>query len=767
VNQHDRSNAIPHELLLDQAGFLRRLARDLVRDPHAAEDAVQDVWVAALEHPPRHEGNLHGWLAAVLKNLISKRSRARARRTHHEQEAARSSPRHDAAVPAESEATVRFVTESVLALDEPYRSAILLRYFEELSVREIAERQCVPVTTMKSRLQRALEILRERMERRERNDGRSWQMSLLALARPDRPLHWIPHAAPLAKAGTGVLLMTLKTKFALGCAAALVAWLLFHQLTSMPDRVPSEPLANSSAAAPLSKPSDASAPAKPALEADAKPAERLAGGSAPTATTAANANERSNTLFYGSLLDSDGKPIIGAWSAWVGLTDLNGRRRNCDAKEGGSFAFSRIPYGKYWLSAGAFGFKITPDTIELDPEHARLERDITLQRQPLLRIRATTPDGKNLAEVLGIDRFGGPGIKLVPVATRERPGPMFNEVVGSLNNTFGIGHFWQYGPLAEKLPAGCMGLVLLDEGPPAYMSLLNWHAVLQTKEVHPGDEEVDFVLRPEDVRASMATIRVQVFDADGTTPLAGAGVALMDQGEDEASGGTGPDGIANIEKVVPCEGELVIRAKDHATQSVHIVARAGVVTDAGHITLDNGLTLNAMVLDPAGAPVSARLYVIPIDSSTGQPRTETEYGSSSAGDGQLSIPHLGREVYVLRTMNLDASNDQEHDTVKLVSGNVRVDLRSGVAPNALQIRLTPASSLSLVVPGEPADRMRFRIIDSQDLALVSGRFWGDAPYPFSLPPGAYRVEFLDRDGKLLSTRSVTLGTAPLTLELSR
>ena len=41
----------PRELL-QHAGFLSRLAHQLLRDEHAALDAVQDTYVAALERPP-------------------------------------------------------------------------------------------------------------------------------------------------------------------------------------------------------------------------------------------------------------------------------------------------------------------------------------------------------------------------------------------------------------------------------------------------------------------------------------------------------------------------------------------------------------------------------------------------------------------------------------------------------------------------------------------------------------------------------------------
>jgi len=50
----------PGELALEDLEWLRRLAARLVRDPHTAEDAVQDTFVIALQARPRPGGSLRG-----------------------------------------------------------------------------------------------------------------------------------------------------------------------------------------------------------------------------------------------------------------------------------------------------------------------------------------------------------------------------------------------------------------------------------------------------------------------------------------------------------------------------------------------------------------------------------------------------------------------------------------------------------------------------------------------------------------------------------
>ncbi len=83
----------------------------------------------------------------------------------------------------------------MLAPDEPYREAILDRFFHELSPTEIARRRGVPLETVRTRQKRALRMLRARMER-HRRDWRAGVVALFAWPRR-RP---VPIAAVLVVA---------------------------------------------------------------------------------------------------------------------------------------------------------------------------------------------------------------------------------------------------------------------------------------------------------------------------------------------------------------------------------------------------------------------------------------------------------------------------------------------------------------------------------------------------------------------------------------
>src|SRR5262245_10080432 len=169
--------------LLEHVEFVRAMARGVLGADDRVEDVVQDTWVAALsrERPP---SRLRSWLASVGRRRAWDVRRKDAIRGRHEAAAAgRAMPAVDSVV--ERAETTRRLVNAVLALEEPYREAILLRYWESLAPREIAARLGAPVETVRTRLKRGLSRLRERLDD-EHGGGeagrRAWATSLASFA---------------------------------------------------------------------------------------------------------------------------------------------------------------------------------------------------------------------------------------------------------------------------------------------------------------------------------------------------------------------------------------------------------------------------------------------------------------------------------------------------------------------------------------------------------------------------------------------------------
>ena len=178
----------PAYLLSDEA-FSRRIALGLLRDRGHADDLVQEAWLEVLEKGPKAVASPRGYLASLLGMLAFKKRRGEARRAARERAGARAEAQPDTAgLVARAEIHARTVA-AVLALDEPYRSTILLRFFEDQTPAEIAARAGIQVETVRTRLKRALALLRARLER----DGRDWREEwLVALTGSG---HW-PEAKP-------------------------------------------------------------------------------------------------------------------------------------------------------------------------------------------------------------------------------------------------------------------------------------------------------------------------------------------------------------------------------------------------------------------------------------------------------------------------------------------------------------------------------------------------------------------------------------------
>ena len=207
--------------LLAHADWVRALARQLVRDAHAAEDLAQDTLAAALVRPPPLDRPLRGWLAAVLRNLVREERRDSSHRGARERAAARAeadSSSEELLLRLDSH---RALVEAVARLDEPYRAAILMRWFEGLAPAAIAARTGTPLRTVETRLHRALARLRADLDRTHGGDRRAWLLALIPYARG---------SSGSSVAALGALVMDAKLKIGVavlavvGVCSTLVLW---------------------------------------------------------------------------------------------------------------------------------------------------------------------------------------------------------------------------------------------------------------------------------------------------------------------------------------------------------------------------------------------------------------------------------------------------------------------------------------------------------------------------------------------------------------
>lgn len=133
-----------------RAFLLRRLG-----DPDRAEEAAQEAFVRAYQGLGRLRGGFVSWVLGIAARVALEGRRRPAA-------AAVGDPESPGARPAPGEE----VGAMVVRLPEPYREAVLLRYWAGLSCEQVAEAQGVSVGTATKRLCRAHGMLREALEGR-------------------------------------------------------------------------------------------------------------------------------------------------------------------------------------------------------------------------------------------------------------------------------------------------------------------------------------------------------------------------------------------------------------------------------------------------------------------------------------------------------------------------------------------------------------------------------------------------------------------------
>jgi RNA polymerase sigma factor (sigma-70 family) len=161
----------------DEAAFaalLRRhgplvlgVCRQVLRDPHDAEDAFQATFLVLAKKAGsiREREALGSWLYRVAFNLATTARTSAARRRAREREAgtmAQAPPAGDA--PAHDWQPL--LHEEVNRLPEKYRVPVVFCYLQGSTHEEAARRLGWPVGTVKGRLARARDLLRDRLARR-------------------------------------------------------------------------------------------------------------------------------------------------------------------------------------------------------------------------------------------------------------------------------------------------------------------------------------------------------------------------------------------------------------------------------------------------------------------------------------------------------------------------------------------------------------------------------------------------------------------------
>jgi RNA polymerase sigma-70 factor (ECF subfamily) len=153
-----------------------RVAYLITGDAEEAKDAAQSAFIKAYYalNRFRREDPFRPWLLRIVANEAKNRRSANARRPAIRIDAT-DTPELPSRAPSPEEIALsdderRGLIDHLHALNEQDRTVIVFRYFAELSEHEMAVALGIPKGTVKSRLSRAMDKLRTRINEERRAD---------------------------------------------------------------------------------------------------------------------------------------------------------------------------------------------------------------------------------------------------------------------------------------------------------------------------------------------------------------------------------------------------------------------------------------------------------------------------------------------------------------------------------------------------------------------------------------------------------------------
>lgn len=314
----DPAPAITPETLLAQAAWVHRLARALLCDRELAHDVAQDALLAGLSQPSGHPvRDPRGWLQTVVRRLAGLAVRERRQRALLEQPPPAADRREERS--SERLRLYRRLCDAVLALPEPYRTAVSRRFFDDLTPRTLARELGVDSAVVRQRVRRGLAMLRARFDAEP--GGRSEWLAAFAAAELGTAVRGSLLLAP-------VLAMKKVAFAAILLLLAAGAWLATSAWPASVDAVPSPPAASRQLVR------------APAPE---------AGGTAAAAPSDATASGRVEVGFVVRVVDDEHHPLrdatVHCWREAGGVTehqtDADGRCSLVSADERGGLLVRR------------------------------------------------------------------------------------------------------------------------------------------------------------------------------------------------------------------------------------------------------------------------------------------------------------------------------------------------------------------------------------------------------------------------------------------
>ena len=141
-----------------------RFCLSLLHDPDRAADATQETGLRFLKQIAQFRGDsqIQTWSLGIALNVV--RETKRRRTTASDENLAELAVERSSTGPAETREEADMLKQTLQSLPDRQREAVVLRFFEDLSVEETAAAMGCAEGTVKATVHQALRALREKMK---------------------------------------------------------------------------------------------------------------------------------------------------------------------------------------------------------------------------------------------------------------------------------------------------------------------------------------------------------------------------------------------------------------------------------------------------------------------------------------------------------------------------------------------------------------------------------------------------------------------------
>jgi len=419
------------------------------------------------------------------------------------------------------------------------------------------------------------------------------------------------------------------------------------------------------------------------------------------------------------------------------------------------YLMPRLSPGKWTVTAEQLGYELLSQQIDLAPEPREQQIDFLMTRLPHIFVNMVTPQGQPFMKALRTASGSASRMSIVVVATASPPRERLGATLEDGYEHYGLGKWrpsngWKTEAEVDEPRAG---ILELPRPLPVYVSACVENVVLATQFAPAGTEQVEFVLTPEDVRATRGSLRLRIADAETGRPVTEGRVGLHANG----SFGMGDpiiqqDGTVEFADLPPGPRHLSIVCRGYEWVVEQVWIDAGLETNLGVLRLNRPISIAGTAVDEAGDPVRAWISVWPIESYEASQRIADKFCWHADHDGQFRIQPAGRKRYLLR------ANDEEW-----ASESAIVDASEGPVEN-VRLRVARGVPLTVSFGAEVQRGSRLLVHDMQGHPVGERPVLPGGCARIGVHPGRYRVR-MEFDGEPHEDRMVDVGTEPVLIAM--